>query len=245
LNAAQIAIRAPANQISLGDGASIVTGGTVRPTGSLQASLGPAGGGPGALLQAAGFTQIGSSAVMGQARGPATLQILTTGNAQFDPSLGLQGSNAWLILNLTNGTAAGNVFVNALDVTYTTPGSTNLSGTIAGVSGGPAAAFGNIQPQINNNYLFNGCVIASPVCHPGTITGNLISGATVTPRTTVNLATGLTATLGAIDPLLTGPPAEVTSPPGLVLVTLPMLQPRPPQLTDPDVVPPNITYLDY
>jgi hypothetical protein len=24
-----------------------------------------------------------------------------------------------------------------------------------------------------------------------------------------------------------------------------MLQPPPPQLTDPDVVPPNITYLDY
>jgi hypothetical protein len=30
-----------------------------------------------------------------------------------------------------------------------------------------------------------------------------------------------------------------------VLVALPMLQPQPPQLTDPDVVPPNITYLDY
>jgi hypothetical protein len=37
----------------------------------------------------------------------------------------------------------------------------------------------------------------------------------------------------------------LTNLPDLVLVALPMLQPQPPQLTDPDVVPPNITYLDY
>ena len=96
--------------------------------------------GPGTLFQAASFTQIGDSFVVGQGGGPATLQISIAGNAQFDPPLGLQGPSAWLILNLTTGTAAGNVFVNALDVSYTTPGSTNLTGTIAGINGGPAAA---------------------------------------------------------------------------------------------------------
>jgi hypothetical protein len=33
--------------------------------------------------------------------------------------------------------------------------------------------------------------------------------------------------------------------PAVILLALPMLQPQPPQLTDPDIVPPNITYLDY
>lgn len=61
----------------------------------------------------------------------------------------------------------------------------------------------------------------------------------------VDLNTGLTATLGAIYPLLSLAPAAVTGLPKLSLIALPMLTPRPPQLTDPDVVPPNITFLDY
>ena len=61
----------------------------------------------------------------------------------------------------------------------------------------------------------------------------------------MSLNTGLTATLGAIYPLLSITPPALTNLPDLVLIALPMLQPPPPQLTDPDVVPPNITYLDY
>ncbi len=227
LNAARIAILAPASQISLGDGATIVTGGTARPPGPIQTALEPSNGGPGALLQAASFAQVGTSTVLGQGGGPATLQISTTGNAQFDPPLGLAATSTWLILNLTNGTAAGNVFVNALDVTYTVPGSTNLFGTIDAVGGGRAASLGFIQPAIDPHYLFNGCIIAAAQC------------------TNVSLNTGLTATLGAIYPLLSITPPALTNLPDLVLIALPMLQPPPPQLTDPDVVPPNITYLDY
>jgi hypothetical protein len=227
LNAGRIAIRDSANQITLGDGATIITGGTTRPPGPLQQALEPANGAPGALLQSAGFAQIGSSTVFGQSGGPATVQISTTGNAQFDPPLGLTATGTWLILNLTTGTAAGSVFVNALDVTYTTPGSTNLLGTIDGVTGGRAASLGFIQPALNVNYLFNGCVIAAAQC------------------STTSLNTGLTATLGAIYPLIAIRPPSLGSLPDLVLIAMPMLQPRPPQLTDPDVVPPNITYLDY
>ncbi len=168
LNATQIQVRAPTSQISLGDGATIMTGGTVRPPGPLQSKLEPVNGAPGAFFQAANFTQIGSSAVLGQAGGPATLQISTTGRAQFDPPLGLQATGTWLILDLANGTAAGNVFVNALDVIYTTPGSANLSGTIQGVSGGNAAKLAFIQPAINVNYQFNGCEIAAAVCQAPT-----------------------------------------------------------------------------
>ena len=146
LNGPQIAIRDPANRISVADGAVITTGGNARPAGPIQSTLEPSTGMPGALFQAASFTQIGNSFVVGQGGGPATLQISITGNARFDPPLGLQAPSTWLILNLTNGTAAGNVFVSALDVSYTTPGSTNLTGTIAGINGGPAAAVGNIAP---------------------------------------------------------------------------------------------------
>ena len=242
LNGPQIAIRDPANRISVADGAVITTGGNARPAGPIQSTLEPSTGMPGALFQAASFTQIGNSFVVGQGGGPATLQISITGNARFDPPLGLQAPSTWLILNLTNGTAAGNVFVNALDVSYTTPGSTNLTGTIAGINGGPAAAVGNIAPAINANYLFNGCIIAAALCHPP---APPTPTPTPIPRVVVNLNTGLTATLGAIYPLLSLAPAAITSPPKLSLIALPMLTPRPPQLTDPDVVPPNITFLDY
>ena len=165
--------------------------------------------------------------VLGQGGGPATLQISTTGIQQFDPPLGLLATGATLILDLHGGFAAGAVFVNALDVRFTTPGGTNLTGTIGGIVGGPAAAAGHIQPAVNSAYLFNGCIIGAPTCG------------------TTPLNAGLTATLGAIEPLVALAPPTLTSVPGLILVALPMLQARPPQLTDPDVVPPNITYLDY
>jgi filamentous hemagglutinin family protein len=228
LNASRIAIRAPTNQIVLGDGATIITAGTPRPSGPLQTDLEPSNGGLGALLQSATFRQIGGSTVLGQGgSGPATLQISTTGFQLFDPPLGLQATGTWLILDLNSGFAAGNVFVNALDVTFTTPGGANLAGTLAGNVGGSAAAAGNIRPAVNSAYLFNGCIIGAAVCTNGPA------------------RQGLTATLGAIEPLVTLPPPNLAAIPELVLVALPMLQGRPPQLTDPDVVPPNITYLDY
>jgi hypothetical protein len=239
LNAAHAEIRAPSSQISLGDRATIITGGTARPSGPFNPTLAPSNDGtPGTLLQAANFTQIGSSTVLGLGDGPATLQVATAGHAQFDPPLGLQATHSWLILDLANGTAAGNVFVNALDVSYTTPGSANLSGSIAGITSGAAAAAGFIGPAINVNYLFNGCVIASTVCQPPTPTPT-------PPPTQAQLNVALTATLGAIEPLVAVAPPSLTSPPRLLMVALPLLSVPPPQLTDPDVVPPNITYLDY
>jgi hypothetical protein len=157
------------------------------------------------------------------------LQIAVTGNMQFDPPLGLQATGTWLILNLTNGTASGNVFANALDVSYTTPGGTNLHGSIQGKTGGDAAAAGFIQPAVNANYLFNGCVIGATVCQPFGL-----------PDSSLTSALG-----GLYHPFLPGAPPTVIGLQGLVLVALPMLPASPRQLTDPDVVPPNISYLDY
>ena len=226
LNATNIAIRAPGNQISLGNGATIITGGTTRPPGAIQSALEPSNGGPGAFFQAANFVQIDTSNVFGQGGGPATLQVSVTGNMQFDPPLGLIADTTWLILDLTRGTAAGNVFVAALDVSYKTPGSTNLFGTIGGIGGGPAAAAGFIRPAIDSHYLFNNCVIGAAVCQP------------LPPNS-------LTSTLGGLNTFLPGTPQPVAALPRAVPVSFVMLPTPDGELTEPDVVPPNISYLDY
>jgi filamentous hemagglutinin family protein len=243
LSAAHATINVPANRITIADGAVILTGGSARPLGPLDPVLEPNAGAPGAFLKSASFAQIGSGTVAGQGGGPATLQISVTGNADFDPPLGLLGTNTWLILNLTNGAATGNVFVNALDVTYTVPGGTNLLGTIAGITGGPAAAAGNIQPAINSNYLFNGCIIAAPVCQPSPPSPPP-APPPPTPRPRLS-DSQITSALGGIYPFLPGSPPDLVTLPHLVLVAIPLLHSQPPQLTDTDVVPPNITYLDY
>jgi hypothetical protein len=244
LVATNIAISAPASQITLGDGSTIITGGSVRPPGPIQPALEPANGGPGAYLQAASFTQVGLSTLLGSSGGPATLQISVTGNIQFDPPVGLLGPTAWLILDLTTGTAAGNVFVNALDVSYTVPGSASLFGTIAGITGGPAAAAGFIEPAVNISYLFNGCEIGAAACLPAASVPPTLTPPPV-PSVSGIPDFDLTSALGGLYPFLPGAPPPLISLPNLVLVALPMLPSPAPQLTDPDVVPPNISYLDY
>jgi filamentous hemagglutinin family protein len=255
LNATRIVVSDPSSQISLGNSATIVTGGNTRPSSQIPPpSLLPSNGASGAYIQSAGFSQIGSSTLLGQGGGPATLQIASTGNMQFDPSLGLQATDGWLILNLTNGTAAGNVFVDALDVSYTTPGSTNLFGTIRGITGGPAAAAGFIQPAININYLFNGCEIEASVCRPlpppPPPPPPHVPTTPVTPirPTVISLPNdAVTATIGGLYlfRFLPGAPQPLNGLTSLDFEALPMLAPPPGQLTDPDVVPPNISYKDY
>jgi filamentous hemagglutinin family protein len=89
LDANNITILDPGHQITLGDGAEILTGGSVRPGGAIQPALEPANGAPGAYLQAANFVQVGTSFVLDQTSDPNTLQISTTGNIQFDTHSGL------------------------------------------------------------------------------------------------------------------------------------------------------------
>jgi len=242
LNATNIALSAPTSQITLGNGASIVTGGGAPTTsGPLIQADEPQFGAPGAFIQAATFTQIGTSTLAGRNGGPATLQISVSQSAQFDPPLGLQAGNGWLILGLANGTAGGNVYVGALNVTYNAPGSANLFGTIDGIAGRSAAAAGFIQPSVNTNYRFNGCEIGAAACLGGTLLDQLDS----------------TAAFGSLYPLLPQALPGFLGLPTIVLLPLPPLAtpacevaaagaPQPPcALTDPDVVPPNVSYVDY
>jgi hypothetical protein len=55
----------------------------------------------------------------------------------------------------------------------------------------------------------------------------------------------VTSALGGLFSFLPGSPPPLIELPNLVLVVAPMLPAPPRQLTDPDVVPPNISYLDY
>ena len=243
LSSPHIALLDPGQTVTLANGATIVTGGTPPPSppGPPALKEEPSNGGPGAFIEAASFTQVGSSTLTGLATAGPTLQISVTNTAQFDPPLGLEAPTGWLILNLGNGTAAGNVFVAALNVTYDVPGSTNLTGTIAGITDGAAARAGFIQPGININYLFNGCEIGAAVCVP-----------------VESLPPGEVPPFGPPD--LVGVPVLA----GLLpfqLLALPIATPactsaapatgeaNAPEhtcaLTDPDVVPPNVSYVDY
>jgi len=225
LTAPSISILAPANLVTLGNGATIATGGSARPSGPIQAAPQPSNGAPGAFIQAANFAQIGTSFVLGTSGGPATLQIATTGNMQFDPPLGLAASTTWLILNTNAGTANGDVYIKALDVTYTRPGRVNLFGTINGVAGGVAASLGYIQPGIDPRYLFNGCVIAAAVCTPPTVSQNV--------------------TLGGLQGFLPSTPSPTPVLGQLASLQFLTLPQQPGDWVDPDVVPPNISFVDY
>jgi hypothetical protein len=223
LNAAQISLLAPNNQISLGNGATIITGGVTPPIpGPINPAEEPSNGAPGAFIEAARFSQIGSSTLAGRGGGPATLEINISASASFDPPLGLLAPNGWLILNLGNGTATGDVFVNALNVTHTIPGEATLSGTIDGVAGRNASVLGANQPTIDPAYTFNGCEIGV-FC--------------VAPLQTV--------AAGPLYPVLPYPLPPLTTLAPLALLAYPLWPAGGEALTDPDVVPPNVSYVDY
>jgi hypothetical protein len=140
------------------------------------------------------------------------------------------------------------VFVDALDVTYAAPGGSSLTGTIAGIEGGPAAAVGHIQPAIDAHYLFNGCIIAAAECGPPSLPPPPPPSPPPPPPSPPRITltdSEITSALGGLYPFLPGSPPPVATLPKLVLVAVPLLRGLAPQLTDTDVVPPNISYLDY
>ena len=233
LTAPNITLRAPASQVTLAGGATIDTGGIAHATGAPVPAQEPVNGGPGAYIQAAGFTQLGDSTVTGA--GPSTLQIKVTGNIQFNAAGSLHADNTWLILNLGGGSATGSVAVGTLNIAYIAPpvGSADLTGTIQGIAGKAAAAAGFIQPALNVNYQFNGCEIGAATCVPPL------------PVTTLPLPPPPYLPFGGYTWYLPDalPPLPVLQ--QLELLALPVLPSPPRQLTDPDVVPPNISNLDY
>jgi len=247
LQSPRIALLAPGQRVSLGAGATIITGGSPPASpGPLVPAQEPSNGAPGAYIEAASFTQIGSSTLTAEGAAKPTLEISVSNSAQFDPPLGLQASNGWLILNLGAGTAGGNVFVNALNVTYGGPGGANLFGSIDGITGRTAAASGFIQPAVNANYTFNGCEIGALACLGGSLSQQQGGG--------LGLGSVYPLLPEALPPLLGLPTLVLLAGPPLATPPCVLADPNvvPPNgsaptcaLTDPDVVPPNVSYVDY
>ena len=167
-------------------------------------------------------------------------------STRVSPPLGLIGNTTWLILNLTNGTAAGNVFVNALDISYTQPGAATLLGSVAGDATKTAAMLASIQPAVNGNYTLNGCIIGATLCQPIVVPPPVVVPPPIVPPPIQRASLPLyTSVLGSLYPFLPGTPAPLVALPDFKLIALPVLPAPPGQLTDPDVVPPNISYQDY
>jgi len=122
----------------------------------------------GFFVYAKNFHQTGTMKVNGDGAA-ATVDITITGSGTiaFDPTLGLYGPTTELFLNLAHGTASGHIVVAGLNVSYTPPGALNLSqltGTVGGLYGQPAAGTAYILPLPNSNYRINACAIQSVDC---------------------------------------------------------------------------------
>ncbi|HEX5326150.1 MAG TPA: hypothetical protein VFW75_05745, partial [Acetobacteraceae bacterium] len=156
-------------QITLGDGAQIVTGGIARPpslvltaTGSNSPLADPAAFGGAYLTD---FQQIGNSTVSGIGGGPSILGIVANPGKSISFS-NLSGLNTWVVLQTVgNASITGNLFVKSLDVVHSgLGGSANLFGEINGLPGVQAAGAGKIAPTINASFRFNNCTISSVNC---------------------------------------------------------------------------------
>jgi hypothetical protein len=156
------------NTLTLADQAVITTGGVRRPTGALTSFPPDALTTQGAYFTTSGgFIQIGTSTILGIGGGPSVLRIDAKGSANitFDPLAGLQGKTTWLILDIFNGTAKGQIHVENLDVIPRGPsGSANLTGSVSGLTSSSAAGASDIEPSPNPVFQINSCPIHSVSC---------------------------------------------------------------------------------
>ncbi len=110
---------------------------------------------------------LGSGFAINGANGPAELVLAIT-NQNGIANLGTFNSPGTdLYLNLGLGRAAGTIAVNALQVQYASPGTSqviDLLGTVNGHGGYAAAGVSFIYPHVNNNYQINGCPIGATSC---------------------------------------------------------------------------------
>jgi len=120
------------------------------------------------------FTQTGMMTVnAGGAAATVDITIAGTGKIDFDPFAGLIAPTTELFLNLAGGTTEGHIEVAGLNVSYARPGSpmlSNLTGTVGGLNGEPAAGRAYIVEDPtgrnlpNANYRLNNCALEAVDC---------------------------------------------------------------------------------
>src|SRR5205085_6516592 len=92
----------------------------------------------------------------------------STGNAiSFDTGT-VNATGSVMLLLGDAGVMTGTVNVLGLGLSGQ-GGSADLRGSIAGVTTRAAASLAFINPQPQNNYLFNDCLIGSILCQPGVV----------------------------------------------------------------------------
>jgi hypothetical protein len=175
------------------------------------------------------FLQTGIATIDGLNGSPATVRIdIPALGAITLAGLNVPGGN--LILSSPGGVLTGNLAVGNLLVLGTT-GSSNLFGSVQGITGPAAAAVAQIQPAINDAYLLNDCVIASPVCGQiGGLTG--IGDLTQTPLLLLpdqDIDQLALASQTSVQPLV----IDLSFPPTL------------PGEANPEIVLPNVSSRDY
>jgi hypothetical protein len=191
LTAPSIVIDTGANPLTLADKATITTGGIDRPPGIIPSTDFP----PDKLTTSgayfttsSGFTQKGTSTILGIGGVPSILRITASGDANitFDPLAGLQGRNTWLILDIQAGKAIGQINVKNLDVIQTgQAGAAGLTGSVTGLAGSAAAGVSGIQPSPNSNFRINSCPIASVNC----VLLSTLAVPTANPLNDINIGT--------------------------------------------------------
>jgi hypothetical protein len=170
LNSPSIHIDDNGFALRMANGTAINTGGVARPLGTVAFTTLPtyAQGAAGAYLRAGSFQQLGIATVAPLNGGPTTFRIDITGangNVMFSPAGGLTANTTDLIVDLTGGTLDGLIFVKTLDLRYVPgAGNANLSGSVNGLSGPPAAGVSFITPLPNPKYQINGCPITAVNC---------------------------------------------------------------------------------
>jgi len=187
---------------------------------------------------AGSFVQTGVATIQGLDGTQATVRIdvPAAGNILLAD---LSAPNADIILASPGGSLLGNLFANNLLVIGML-GSSNLSGSIRGVTTPGAAALGQIEPAINTAYLFNGCVIASATCGgaPGHV-GDLPPTATLLlPTLSIE---DLNTVLSDTDPATLQPNGRARQNVQLYITFPPTL----PGDSNPDIVLPNVSGHDY
>ena len=203
----------------------------------------PGSGGPNVLLRvapdAAGqarFVQTGAAAIGGASPNGGTVTIGLPASGGSANLSNLLAPGMRLVLSLGSGTASGTLAAGGLLV-QGQGGSATLFGSVAGNKTPGAALISQIVPQVDPAYTLNGCVIGAASC---AVTPPPLPLPLPPP-----LPNALTASFGNLQQVLPGRVPPVPQLPALAVLMLGIPPVPPDQLTDPDVVPPNISTVDY
>jgi hypothetical protein len=197
------------------------------------------------------FAQTGTVTLAGAAgSAPVVRIVLPDGTMTF---AGLSANGIALVLDAPTASITGTMSAGALSV-IGTDGSAALRGSVAGDTTGNAASIARITPRPDQAYTFNGCEIGVAVCAtPVVLQGVTASSGPLIDRQLLLTALPPLLELRPATPILLPFPAPPPPPrvvdrgsraPGGRLTGHDHLAP-PRQLTDPDVVPPNISERDY